>query len=278
MDFSVLFEKIGLWEQGRTAFWKLNDLQVDENAAWEAFSKSDEAFGQWLKENKGETSARELTMYLYLRWSEAVLKDFRAKDMDESVFYDSMISMSQACRYCYEATGVYGIEQKLYRPWFRIFLQEKRIFRFGRLEFELTQSKHTVQLQGKTIEAGQPCLYVHIPRYEPLQEQACRESYCRAREFFKKYFAMETPFFFCRSWLMHPWLKEDLPETSGIRRFADAFTVLDVKQDHWGSGFWIFERYCKDPGDYPEDTTLRKKAKRRMVQGLPIGVATGVRL
>lgn len=280
MDFEKLFERIGLCQPGRESFFRLRRQFSGEELAQAraAFLQSDEAFGKWLAENKGESSARELTMALYLLWSEEVYAEQRQKGMPQEVFFDSMVSMAEACRYCQEATGVYGIEQKLYRPWFRIFLLEKRLFRFGRLEFELTTSKHTLEIQGKTICRGQPCLYVHIPRYAPLEEEACNQAYQRAREFFREYFSMEEPVFFCRSWLLHPWLGEDLGARSRIVRFAKEFTLVEEKQDPWAAGFWIFDRRCQDPRDYPEDTLLRKKAKQRMVENLPIGVATGVRL
>lgn len=80
--------------------------------------------------------------------------------------------------------------------------------------------------------------------------------YARAKEFAKQHLGMEDPFFFCNSWLIHPWMTEDLPESSRIVQFQKKYKVIHIEQDENAVIHQVFDHAYEDPKDYPEDNTL----------------------
>mgnify|MGYP003294419345 CR=1 FL=1 len=286
MDFTKYLEKIQLQETACQSFWELHcrcgnaDFEKNLSACYEAYAQGDEAFGAALKtfaEEEGVTP-EQINLYVFLRMSEKTLEGYLAKGIGEDVFYESMYSMTVCCQVCYDRLGIYGIDQATYRRWQRYVL-DGTLFRLGRLEFQLKVLDEDIEIGTVKVPAGETVISVHIPRYLPLKEEDCEKSYACAREFFRRYYGMETCVFVCHSWLLHPWMQECLPETSAIIRFQKKFKLLRVEQSVASAVSWIFPGYEGKPvSEYPADTSLRRAAIDRINRGLSIGTAFGVRL
>ena len=286
MDYKILFDKIDLWDEGRKIFFTLEEKRGSDKAfangvksALLRFDESLEAFKEALFAlvPKSGVKTEELILYLYLIRSEKTLSEYEKRGIDKEVFYDSMLDLTMAARRCYERDGVYGLDSKIYVGWSRrVLLLE--IFRLGRLEFELMPSKYECEIDGHTLKRGDTCINTHIPAYCPLTEEACEDAYDRARIFYKRYFNVDKCFFICISWLMHPWLCEDLGESSAIVNFAKKYKIFEVVDDGVAPIEWVFLKKCEDPHDYPEDTTIRRMLKSRLIDGRACGFAVGVRL
>ena len=286
MEFTTYLEKIQLQEAACQSFWELHrrcgnaDFEKNLSACYEAYTQGDEAFGAALKtfaEAEGVTP-EQLNLYVFLRMSEKTLEGYLAKGIGEDVFYESMYSMTICCQVCFDRTGIYGIDQAIYRRWQRYVL-DGTLFRLGRLEFQLKVLDEDIEIGTVKVPAGETVISVHIPRYLPLKEEDCEKSYACAREFFRRYYGMETCVFVCHSWLLHPWMQECLPETSAIIRFQKKFKLLRVEQNVDSAVSWIFPGYEGKPvSEYPADTSLRRAAIDRIRRGMPIGTAFGVRL
>ena len=138
---------------------------------------------------------------------------------------------------------------------------------------------YAIDVEGLQVPAGTTVLSVHIPRYLPLDEEACEKSYAWAKNFFREIFGIKTCVFICGSWLLHPWMQEVLPESSAIIRFQKKFKLYWVEQNVAAAVGWIFPN-CKDKdiSQYPTDTSLRRAALQRIREGGTIGIARGVRL
>ncbi len=285
MNFTLLFEKMGLEQEGVALFDALHSRMDDPafadavRLAREAWHQSDEAFGTALSAltAQQQITPEEMTLYLYLLMSEDLLALFREKGMPEQVFYDTMRSIADGCRFCRDKTGIYGITQQPHRAWFRRQFTG-RLYRFGRLEFELYPAPMDMTVEGVSVRQGDLCLNTHIPRYLRLEEAACEEAYARARTFFRTFFGMETCVFLCESWLTHPWLGECLKPDSLIVRFQKHYTVLRTTQSPDSVIKWVFPKKCENIGDYPEDTGLQRLVKHRLQENLPLGIALGARL
>ena len=89
---------------------------------------------------------------------------------------------------------------------------------------------------------------------------------------------METPVFYCASWLLQPWLPDALPETSRIVKFQSKYQILDFVDDPEDVTLWVFPQKCENIEDYPEDTSVRRAVKNRLRRGEVIGYGAGVRL
>ena len=70
-------------------------------------------------------------------------------------------------------------------------------------------------------------------------------------------------------------LRELLPEGSNILRFQRRFDILRVDENSPAALEWIFPDPKVKPEDFPEDTRLRRAAKRYLLSGGRIGWTLG---
>ena len=285
MNYERFFTETRFSQEGQAAFLGLHSRMSDDSfaescsEAFSAYNESDEAFGAYITDfaKRENVSAEALTLYLYIRFSEHTYDEYKKRGISDEVFYETMSDFDIKSRQNFDASGIYGITQEAVRPWLRLHLGCK-LYKLGRLQFEIINSKHDFELDGKSIQKGDLCLNVHITRYAPLTEAECEESYALARNFFKKYYNIGTCFFFCESWLLHPWLSDALPEESKILKFQKKFTILETIENKIDPLYCVFFRLYDNIDDYPEDTTLRRHLKRLLKEDLPFGNALGIRL
>lgn len=285
MDFNYYFDRTGLWEEGRKSFWDIHKkLEAPEfsttlSEAFIAYDKGDEAFEAFMLPliEKLGYPIEVLTAYFYIRISERTLEEYKARGYDEDIFYDTMNEIHISSRLGLDRHDVYGIPQSPERPWDRLLLDCK-IFRFGRLQFEIFEAPADAEIDGKKISKGERCINTHIQGYSPLRDEECEAAYELAREFFKKHFGIETCFFFCHSWLLHPWLAECLSKSSGIVRFQSRYKIFEVEENAKETVHYVFFKKFDNPDLYPEDTTLQRLVKQRLIDGSPMGMGHGVRL
>ena len=281
MDFEKYFEETGLWEEGRQSFRALHTKmsESDFDASYEAYKAGDAAFADFI----ADYAAREnipvevVNLYLYIRFSEFTYGEYKRRGIPDDIFYLTMSDFPVTCRQNVDKGGVYGITQQPERPWLRLHL-DSMLYRLGRLQFELIESDRDISLEGKTLKKGERCINVHIARYEPLDEDECEKSYALAKEFFKKYYGIETCFFFCHSWLLHPWLLEVLPETSSILRFQNKFKIAEIEENPDDVISYVFMNKCENIDDYPENSSLQRTLKKYLSEKRSVGMAMGIRL
>ena len=285
MDFNVYLDKIGLWEEGKIAFWDIHEklsgkgFQNIMDDAFAAYDEGDKAFEDFLETLVAKLGypVETLTIYFYIRISERTYENYKKLGIDDEIFYSSMDDFAISSRQGVDRIGVYGIPRTPDRPWQRLILDMK-IFRLGRLQFELYNSPCDVKFNDVEIKKDEPCINVHIPGYAPLKEETCEKSYELAREFFKKYFGFEKCVFVCHSWLLAPWLSESLSENSGIVRFQSKYKIVETTEDASGTILYVFAKEQENPENYPEDTTLQRLVKERILKSEPLQMSLGFRI
>lgn len=108
-------------------------------------------------------------------------EQYVSRGISEDMLWESMTDIPCKMRECRELYGVTGV----YCDWFFIFTAI-RIFRFGRLEFEVTTfTPESYSRAGVELNKGDTVYFCHIPSGGRLTEELCLESYKRAYEFFK---------------------------------------------------------------------------------------------
>ncbi len=285
MDFEQIFDGIGLEQEGRESFWKLHARRDEPDFAaaiaegFRIFEEGDPAFGSFLEgfATREQLPAEVLNLYFYLLKAAKTYGVYTEKGIDPEVFNNTLGDIAIYCKMNREQLGVYGIPQRIYRRWLRRYF-ECRIYQLGHLRFELIPCTYEAVIGDLSVSKGNRVLSVHIPGGKPLEEDACESAYAQARVFFRKHYAMETPVFYCASWLLQPWLPDALPETSRIVKFQSKYQILDFVDDPEDVTLWVFPQKCENIEDYPEDTIVRRTVKNRLRRGEVIGYGAGVRL
>ncbi len=162
---------------------------------------------------------KNLLMYLY--FCEELAGKYVEKDIPEEVLLDTLSDLPLWAQTHFELTGKFGISEI---HWLCYHFQF-RLFRLGRLQYAVGRSSRDVPRIN--LKKGDNVLEIHIPRGEPLAEEACDISMERAGLFFAKYFPeIKYRHFTCQSWLLDNTLERFLCEDSNILRFQHRFQVV----------------------------------------------------
>ncbi len=174
-----------------------------------------------------------------------------------------------------ECVKLHKMDGVFVAEWFNRFADGTR-HTFGRLQFEPIFLGADYEGNGFTAKEGDLVINIHIPGGSKLFRQDCIDAFLMAAEYYSDFFADAKVIFHCHSWLLYPGHKEFLPETSALLMFADFFNVVEVQEDK-GALWRIFGRTdCEENlADLPEDTSLQRAFKKRLLEGGEIGVGRG---
>ncbi|MFK4087376.1 acyltransferase domain-containing protein [Kribbella sp. NPDC020789] len=168
--------------------------------------------------------------------------------------------------------GEYGLATH----WWLTIHWAGQIYALGRLQFMLYQVTEDKPVPG--TEPGEWVIGVHIPESGPLTPEAVDASFAQAREFFPRYFP-EYPVktVTLNSWLLDPYLLDNLPQESNMVRFGRRFTPYGTPVDSQDSAiFFTFRSH--DLGrldEFPQETSLQRLVVSRIKQGGTWQNATG---
>lgn len=218
---------------------------------------------------KAEPGYRQLLLFLFLRMAVDAYGEYRARGIDEEIYFDTFSDIRIWCMTCHRVFGEYGIEEF---HWLQEHVQ-LRLFRLGRLQFQPYPVDREIVVDGRKIFRNQLALNVHIPEGEPLDPQAAAESFAKAAVFFRGI----PPVAICHSWLLDPALSEILPPESNIIRFQRMFRIYDRDPESREAEYRIFGRVLADPAGYPEQTSLQRNAKAYLSAGKRLGSGYGIR-
>lgn len=264
MKIEELMERIRLPGEAREPMQK-EQIAEEEYEVWKDKFYQDirQFIGEW-KEMDGKYV---WALEFYLKLAMDTYEEYQERGYTDQVFDETFYDITIWCRECYRKHGVYGLDEL----WWLGQSVKLKLFRLGRLQFEPILVEKDMKGREQTIQAGTKALNVHIPEGEPLKMEACRESFGRAREFF----GQEYQVYVCDSWLLSPHLEEVLPNTSNIIRFQKLFEVTDVGYQYPQAEQRIFGEILEDKRQYPENTTLQKRAKEYVLSGKDLGIGVG---
>lgn len=176
-----------------------------------------------------------------------------------------------------ECMLVYGIVGSFVAYWFVPFFKLKR-FGIGRLQFEVVPFRANYNKNGIVLTPDTKVINIHIPRSkEPLTEEACMESYRKAKEFFKAEIDTDPCPFVCDSYLLYPENEKFLPPTTNTYRFFKSFDIISVRSDKERNHLWrIFDTHEKNIDRLPADTTMRRAFIEHLKKGGKMGEGRGI--
>lgn len=206
-----------------------------------------------------EQNYRSCFLYYYSRMASELYEVYRKKGIEEEVFWDTFYDLTLWCQNCYRDYGEYGIQEY---QWIPLHL-EMRIFRLGRLQFELVRN-------GNRYSEGRPFVNIHIPQGERLDMELCQKSIERAFGIYGKEIMYQ-----CDSWLLNPLLQDMLNKDSNIIRFQNLFEAVAYNPEERQAEERIFDRVEEDVKKYPEKTSLQRAAKKYLINGEKMGNVIG---
>lgn len=264
MQTEEVVKRISLMREAREQL-KKQTITTEEYLFWkEVFYLDTETFLQmWAERSDKYVWALEF----YVRLSTEVYEKYQEKQISDEVFNQTFYDITIWCEECYRKYGIYGLEEV---AWIAESVK-MNLFRLGRLQFEPIVLEEDMMGEKKTIKAGTPVLNVHIPAGEPLDYEACLDSFRQAEEFFKK----KNQIYVCTSWLLSPKLREILPKDSNIIRFQNLFEVTKISYSFRQAEQRIFGEIREDKDNYPENTKLQRSAKAYVMDGKDLGIGKG---
>lgn len=216
--------------------------------------------------NREEGSSRRF-LYYYVMFACEAYEDYQRKGLTEQLYLDTFSDYRIWCENCYAQTGEYGLRECEWL-WRHSYL---KLFRLGRLQYELYPAREDISTGGFEIKKGQMLLNIHIPQGEPLRFEACEDSLRKAQKMFPDFH-----YFVCDSWLLYPGLNELMKPDSNIIRFQERFHIFEVNEAERDAELRIFRTVREAPADYPEDTAFQKRAKAYLLAGRHLGNASGI--
>lgn len=258
MDLMEFCKGIGLMEE---AIYVIEANSVTEEEYLEKkslYKQNREAFYHAVL--NGENAEAYFLMY-YCRFACDIYLVYEEKGIEPEVFWDTFADIRHWCLNCQNDFGKYGIHE--YQWFWRHF--GLNLFKLGRLQYESAEAAHFAP------EGDDKGINIHIPQGEPLKWGACERSLNMAQEWFGKGRKYE-----CHSWLLDPSLKELLEEDSNIIIFQNHFNIVHVDYEGHDAEYRIFGKVLQDVSQYPEETSLQKRARRFLQNGGRLGDGYGI--
>lgn len=183
-----------------------------------------------------------------------------ALGVPETVMVETMKCFTRFLGETLEMTG----EERFDREWWTWRQTGGRLMRMGQLEYELVP-------ENKVIS-------VHIPSDAVFTPENVDASLALAHELLAKVYPhWSGADYVCHSWLLSPELGKLLKEGSNILSFQNRFRITQVEPDAKDFYGWLFRVKEDTPvEELPENTTLQRSVKQRLLAGGNIGCARGV--
>jgi hypothetical protein len=186
------------------------------------------------------------------------------RGIPDEISWASLADLGQQLKVSRRTHGEYSLETH----WWLTNFWVGNIYWLGRLQYMLFQVTEDQPVPG--TEPGEWIIGVHIPETGPLTPELVDDSLQQAREFFPRYFP-EYPVQTANlwSWLLDPYLLDNLPQDSNTVKFGRRFTPYGTPNDSQDSAiFFTFRTHGLDHLDeLPQDTRLQRLVVGRIKDG-----------
>ncbi len=278
-----LFQKIGFTEE-MIDFYNENRPFYGEEC--ETLARAYMRDGKDFKEALSEMQELAPNISLYISNVIFILEctgyaheDFKAKNISDDIFYNSMSDITYKMRECKTVKGVYGT---FVPDWYNKFLKVER-FALGRLQYDPWEHlEDTININGFVVENGFKTLSCHIPSSGPLTHEAVLDSLKQAYNFFGDRVNGGILLVECFSWLLFPKYLSIFKEcANNTYSFIRNFYLYDTyKYETFLDGWRIFGAEYDNVAieDLPENTRLQKGFKEYLKEKNDFGGSSGALL
>lgn len=222
--------------------------------------KAAAAYGELVKALREDTDSVKM-LICQLEAARRQHAVYAEKGIPDEIYYATYGCFARFIGECLVRRGELAFD----RGWWSYRQTGMSLFRIGQLEYELFD------------EEGEPMVSIHIPSDADFAPERVEESLEAARAFMKKFYPeYDGVPYICDSWLLAPKLGELLPESSNIKSFQNRFMILKEFPEAMDCIEWLF--HSLEGSDYsrlPEDTSLQRKVKEKILRGENVGIALG---
>lgn len=225
-----------------------------------------------------ELDSHEYTLHFIflINCTDILLENYKKKQIDEQIFWDTMDDFHCKFVECYEVMGVWGT---FVAGWYEGFLKMNR-FALGRFQYEeMIFEGPTYKKNSVVVEKGDKVYSFHIPSSgKPFDTAARIASYRKAYDFFGCREKGENLILVCNSWLLYKEHENILPKSSKIINFMDDFDIVSsLDKEKFEDGWRVFGKYhTLPPEQLPTDTSLRKAIAQHLSSGGKMGTGFGI--
>lgn len=226
-------------------------------------------YGGWVKMMPRVSKAcnepsETVDLVFVLCLSEHLRELYLRRGLDIQIYKDSCLDFKAKLMECHDIRGIWGT---FVTDWFSRFFNLTR-FALGRLQFEINPVPSEISAKGRIVHAGDPAVSIHIPSIGPLSENACRESFIKASEFFACGFKDGVVPFRCGSWLLAPEHRHMLKPDANILKFMNFFNITPQEKTVEGDLWRIFgQQDCSNISALPRDNSLRRAYASEIEKG-----------
>lgn len=246
---------------------KLSDLAVNDEVAFLRLAK-DYSSG---KSDKLRRCSDIMRLAVALKAFEYSYKKYKAKNIPDPVFYDTLSDIGIWCR----DDDNKGLKNYLWIQHHVAF----ELFKIGRLQFEILKcSNPTLNYSKLPFKRGDTVINIHIPACGKLDINECKKSLYDAVSFFKTYFPeLKWEYFLCESWLVYGNNDKFMDKNSNILNFTKLFTVNYSVHDEYQTYERLYNLkhtpvFRSQIKRLPERTSLQKRAKEYRLAGNRFGI------
>lgn len=244
-------EQIKLPEEGKRCVLQY-EMTKEIYQKWKSlFYENEQVFFQKLEK---EQEKEQLILYLYVRFAIEIYPQYVKRGISDKIFWDTFSDFTIWYWHCVKEKKMIGLTEE---RWLKCHLKMK-LFRLGRLQFELDEKKKQI--------------HVHVPEGEPVSETACDDAFFQADKFFDQSYRTYD----CESWLLSPALLEMLDENTSIIQFQKRFQIQKVNMHVRQAEERVFGEIREEKETYPERTSLQRALKDYILSGKNPGVGFGV--
>jgi hypothetical protein len=216
-------------------------------------------------------SEPQAALEAFLRFAPEIARWHRGRGIDAATSRATLADVGRRLTLHRRTHGRFGIS-----PWSWITWHlSGGLYQLGRLQQGVHRQGHRL---GE-VAPGEVVISLHVPATGRLQPDDVTASLARGPAFFRRHFG-EFPvprYATCTSWLLDPYLLEQLPPTSNIASFAGRFTTPGEPVDAPDEAlYFVFgTRDLSKVDQLPRDTSLQRLILDRIATGGTWQLATG---
>ena len=144
--------------------------------------------------------------------------------------------------------------------WASYFINAK-IIEVGRLQFDFN-------MYNPLSEEKENCIKIHIPKSDSLSIEEVKQCINDSKTLVKKYFNLENPNYYCKSWLLSRQIRDMLDSNSNIIKFQNIFDIEEAEECTKDILNFVFNaKQCNNYKNLREDTSLQRKIKQHLIDG-----------